>query len=95
MGFLKRLFDREPKPYVDERGLYFYVDCDNCHNVLRVRIDRQYDLNNEGGSYSWHKTLVCPSCYRKMVTTMTFDSKFQPTAQEIKGGKYVDEPTSA
>lgn len=93
MGFLRNLFSRKPKKYVDERGLYYYVDCHKCHNVLRVRIDKQYDLNRQDdGGFVWRKTLVCPKCYSKMETEMTFDGNYKARTQEIRGGKYVAAP---
>ena len=91
MGFFKKLFNKEPKPYVDKRGMYFHVDCNRCNEILKVRIDRQYDLNNEGGTYRWRKTLVCPKCYAKMETEMTFNGNYDVASQEITGGKYVEE----
>ena len=97
MGFFSNLFSRKPKKYVDKRGLYFYVDCDNCHNVLKVRIDKQFDLNRQdnGSGFVWRKTLVCPKCYRKMQTEMLFDGQHGVVSQEISGGEYVDAPDSA
>ena len=94
MGFLRNLFSRKPKKYVDERGLYFHVDCHKCHNVLKVRIDKQFDLNrqDDGNGYMWRKTLVCPKCYSKMQTEMTFDGGHKVRSQEITGGKYVAAP---
>ncbi len=92
MSFLDKLFNRKPKPYVDERGLYYYVDCHKCHKVMRVRIDKSYDLNREENGFSWRKTLVCDKCFNKMETEMRFDTKFNLQSQEISGGKYVDKP---
>ncbi len=92
MSFFKKLFSSKPKEYVDERGIYYYVECHKCHKVMRVRIDRSYDLNREEDGYSWRKTLVCDNCFHKMETEMTFDSKYNQRTQEITGGKYVAEP---
>ncbi|MGB1249388.1 MAG: hypothetical protein ACPG8W_02060 [Candidatus Promineifilaceae bacterium] len=94
MGFLRKLFSRKPKKYVDERGLYFHADCHKCHNVLRIRIDKQYDLNrqDDGGGFVWRKTLVCPKCFNKMQANMTFDGSHKAQTQEISGGKYVAAP---
>ena len=52
MGFLKKLFGGgEPKKYVDKQGIYFYVVCDNCGTRVRVRADKQHDLQNTGSGY--------------------------------------------
>lgn len=92
MSFFKNLFSRKPKEYVDERGMYYYVDCHKCHDVLKVRIDKSYDLNREENGFVWRKTLVCNKCFNKMETEMLFDSKHNVTTQDITGGKYVAAP---
>ena len=94
MGFLKNLFSRKPKEYVDKRGLYQHVACKKCDNVLRVRIDKTYDLNRTDAGFVWHKTLVCGKCFNKMETTLTFDSNYNVVTEEISGGSYVAAPTS-
>lgn len=95
MGFLKNLFSSKPKEYVDKRGLYQHVHCQKCSHVLRIRIDKTYDLNRTDNGFTWHKTLVCSECFNKMETTLTFDSKYTVIGQDINGGSYVDVPASA
>lgn len=98
MSFLKNLFGRKsasPKKHVDERGMYFHVECQKCSRVLRVRIDKTYDINREENGYTWRKTLVCDKCFQKMETEMLFDGKYNVVAQEIHGGKYVEPPAEA
>ncbi len=95
MGFFKKLFSREPEKYVDKRGMYYYVDCHKCHKVMRVRIDKTYDLNREDNGFSWRKTLVCDKCFNKMETDMMFDGKYNVRSQDITGGKYVEAPAEA
>ena len=90
MSFLKRLFSREPKPYTDERGIYFHVECRRCKNVLRLRADRQYDLNQlEEGGYEWRKTIVCDKCFSKMPADVQFDAGYRIISQEVEGGRYL------
>lgn len=91
MGFLKNLFGGKDKKYVDEKGIYFYVQCDNCNSIIRVRADKQNDLNNTGNGYQWHKTIVDSTCFRRMTTIVTFDGKFNITDRELSGGTYVSE----
>lgn len=89
MGFLKRLFGGESSSYEDKQGIYLYVACDRCGSRLRVRVDKQYDLNRESGGYVWHKTLVDGKCFRPMSTIVRFDSSYEVVEAEIEGGRYL------
>jgi hypothetical protein len=97
MGFLKKIFGqsgnegRADRPYEDTQGIYLYVQCDNCGAPVRVRADKQYDLINEGGSFTWHKTIVDNRCFRPMPTVVRFDGSYRVIEQEIKGGHYITE----
>lgn len=91
MGFLKKLFGGEQKPYEDKQGIYLYVACERCGSRLRVRVDKQYDLNRESGGYVWHKTLMDSKCFRQMPTVVRFDSNYDVVEAEIEGGRYLSE----
>lgn len=94
MGFFKKLFgggDDSKKEYVDKQGVYFYVQCNNCGKTVRLRADKQYDLSNDGGGYTWHKTIVDNKCFRPMETVVTLDSGYNVVNAEINGGKYITE----
>ena len=94
MGFLKKLFgggDGSKKEYVDKQGIYFYVQCNNCGKTVRVRADKQYDLGNDGGGYTWHKTIVDSKCFRPMNTVVTLDSNYNVVTAEIDNGRYLTE----
>ena len=94
MGFLKKIFgggEKKPSEYVDTRGIYFYVRCDNCGTVTRVRADKEYDLIKQGNGYLWHKTIVDNRCFRSMPTVVVLDSDFEVVSAEISGGEYVTE----
>jgi hypothetical protein len=88
---LKRLFGGEKgeKPYVDERGIYFYVQCGNCGSTVRVRADKQYDLVREDGGFVWHKTIVDSKCFRRMQAVVHMDGRYQVTSQEISDGRFL------
>lgn len=89
MSFLRNLFGRSGKPE-DKGGIFLYAICDRCGERLRIRIDRQYDLNRlDDGGYIWHKTLVDGKCYRPMPTVVTFDQNYQVVTSEIEGGHYI------
>ncbi len=90
MSFLKNLFSRKPKKYVDERGIYFHVECNRCKKTTKIRADKQYDLNHTDNGYLWRKTIVCPKCYSQMATEVTLNGNYTVTSQEIQGGRYVE-----
>lgn len=94
MGFLKKLFggqDKKPSEYVDTRGVYFYVQCDNCGTIVKLRADKEYDLERTGSGYEWHKTVVDSRCFRRIPTTVILNADFEVVDAEISGGKYVSE----
>ena len=97
MGFLKRLFgggEKDKKKsgeYVDTRGVYFYVRCNNCGTITRVRADKEYDLIREPGGYVWHKTVVDNRCFRPMQTVVHLDESYEMTGADISGGAFVSE----
>lgn len=92
MGFLKKLFGgKEPEEYVDKRGVYFYVRCDNCGTITRLRADKEYDLSREGDGFSWHKTIVDNRCFRQIPAVVMLDSSYQVISEEITGGAFVSE----
>ena len=91
MGFLKRLFGGEKgeKPYVDERGIYFYAQCDKCSSLVRVRADKEYDLERVDGGFVWHKTLVDSKCFQRMQAVAHLDSSYRVTNQELSNGRFL------
>ncbi len=94
MGFLKKLFGgekKQPGENVDTRGVYFYVQCDNCGSCVRLRADKEYDLVREDGGFVWHKTIVDNRCFRRMPTFVNLDSRYNVVHAEITGGKYISE----
>jgi hypothetical protein len=93
MGFLKKLFGGgdDKKEYVDKQGVYFYVQCNNCGKVTRLRADKQYDLSNDGDGYTWHKTIVDNKCFRPMNTVVTLDKNYNVVNADIDGGRYLTE----
>ncbi|MFN2118205.1 MAG: hypothetical protein ACK2T4_08420 [Candidatus Promineifilaceae bacterium] len=94
MGFLKKIFgggEKKSSEYVDTRGVYFYVRCDNCGTIVKIRADKEYDLSREGDGFSWHKTIVDNRCFRSMLTVVFLDSNYNVVSAEISGGEYVTE----
>ncbi len=93
MGFFKKLFGSTKKSgeYVDTRGVYFYVRCNHCGTITRVRADKEYDLERDGNSFSWHKTIVDNRCFRPIAAVVYLDGNYQVSSEEISGGVFVSE----
>ena len=95
MGFLKKLFggdgSKKGKKYVDDKGIYFFVRCDNCGSCVRLRADKQHDLLREGNGFTWHKTIVDSKCFRRIPTVVTLNSKYEMVGADIQGGEYISE----
>ena len=85
-------------PRVEQRNFYFYVQCQQCQEVLRGRVDLfndlsvEYDQRGAPASYFTRKVLVgSHRCYRPIEVELSFDRKRSLMNQEIKGGKFVEE----
>lgn len=93
MGFLQRLFGRQPKAstYVDKTGLYFYIECGRCRRPLRLRADKSYDLEATDEGFTWHKTVVCRHCFHSMPLEVKLDSRYQSRDESIEKGRFLDE----
>lgn len=90
MNFFKKLFQKKPEQPKDN-GIYLNVQCGKCKNAMRVRIDKQYDINNDEEGRVWRKTLVCDRCYQKMRTEIIFDQQFGIVSKEISSGNYLSD----
>jgi uncharacterized Zn finger protein len=94
MGFLKKIFgggEKKSAEYVDTRGVYFYVRCDNCGTIVKLRADKEYDLSRQDDGFVWHKTIVDNRCFRSIPTVVLLDGNYEVVSAEISGGKYVTE----
>jgi len=93
MGFLKRFFGGEgrKKEYVDTQGIYFYAVCDNCGAKVKVRADRQHDLNRTDNGFVWHKTIVDNRCFRRLQAVVYLDNHYQMTNYELTGGRFISQ----
>jgi hypothetical protein len=67
------------------------VQCDNCGTIVKLRADKEYDLERVDGGYEWHKTVVDSRCFRRMPTTVMLNADFEIVEAEISGGRYVTE----
>jgi hypothetical protein len=92
MGFLKKLFGGQEKSksaQSDLDGFFFYVQCDNCGKKVRLRIIKQYELNNTGDGYVWHKTIIDNRCFREIKAVVQFDRNFNVSTADIDGGQQI------
>lgn len=90
MGFLRRLFGGENKgAQEDTRGLYFYVLCHHCGARVRLRADKEYDLNRTDDGFVWHKTIVDSKCFRPMPAVVHLDRNYEVLSAEIEGGEFI------
>jgi hypothetical protein len=83
----------QPMTRTSDPGLYYYVRCDRCGEVIKVRINSMNDLsqNDEGDAWFARKTIVGRRCYNRIEAEFVYDSKRQLTHTEITGGKLVTE----
>ncbi len=94
MGFLKRLSslltggaEREG----DRDAYWLYVQCDRCGEKLRLRVDRQYEIQpdyDEGG-YVLRKEIMDGRCFQLMYAEVHFDAGMRVTARDIRGGSFI------
>ena len=74
-----------------DAGIYYYVRCDRCGEVIRVRINRMNDLSQSDDGKSWfaHKTIVGKRYYHPIEAEFVYDANRQLLRSEIKGGTLV------
>ncbi|MFN8481676.1 MAG: hypothetical protein U0768_01295 [Anaerolineae bacterium] len=89
MSFLRKLFGAKPPP--PDEGIYFYVRCNNCGRIVRVRVNRQNDLQPDWdtGGYTLSKEMMDDKCFRLMRAEVTFDANYTILSQEAQGGTFV------
>lgn len=87
-----------------DRGLYVYVQCNRCQDVVRVRInianevselsDDEDDAELRGDSdarYAITKGVVDARCFRPMRLIVRFDKSRRELERTVEGGTIVDE----
>ena len=76
----------------DDVGLYYYLRCNRCGEVIRVRINPMNDLSakEDGEGLFTHKTIVGQRCYNRIEADFYYDSKRKLTNSQITGGVLVD-----
>jgi hypothetical protein len=94
MGFLKRLtqiFAGAPQLSGDA-GLYYYLKCNRCGEVIRVRINPMNDLSQRDGEdgYYVRKVIVGQRCYNRIEAEFTYDNNRKLQNSDISGGTLAD-----
>jgi hypothetical protein len=94
---LGRMLAGGPKPGSDV-GLYYYVRCHFCKEVVRIRLNPMNDFShpeNENGQESPNffarKVIVGQKCYRRMEAEFVFAPDKKLISKEVTGGVFVDE----
>jgi len=79
----------------DRDALYFYVRCDRCGDVVRVRVNTANELQQEFAEsdgvagYSLRKMVVDAKCFRPIAVSMQFDGRRRELSREIEGGQFI------
>jgi hypothetical protein len=98
MSFLDRLFGRGKSSGAqsDQFGMLYYVKCKKCGEVLRLRLDRRWDLQQEfEGSgdvvsgYLATKEVMGTQCFNMMHVEIVFDTGHREKNREVRGGEFV------
>ncbi len=76
-------------------AFWLYVQCSQCDEKIRVRVNREHDLSAEfeGGdfpaSYYVHKEVIGNGCFRRIKVDLHFDGRRVLTEQKIEGGAFI------
>lgn len=90
-----------------DRGLYRYVRCNRCQDVVQVRISMSSEVSeisdepdedgdvrrpeNPAARYAVTKGVVDSKCFRPMRLTILFDGRRREIESTVEGGEVVDE----
>lgn len=86
MSFLNKLFGKKQSTS-DPDGIYFYVQCDNCGEKLRIRADKRHDLMRDFDTnfLVWNKDIIDSRCFRAMTARVVFDANYKVQSQTFEG----------
>lgn len=90
-----------------DRGLYVYIRCNRCQDVVRVRINVANEVSeltdepddgvenprasNSAARYTITKGVVDTKCFRPMRLTMLFDGRRRELERTVEGGTVVEQ----
>ena len=96
MSFLKPILKIfKPKPDITkmaDRGMYYFIKCKRCGEVIRIRIDPMNDLSWDDSNTALfvRKTIVGRRCYSRIEAEFTYDKDRNLTHSEVESGTLVD-----
>ena len=97
MGFLDAIKGLFGQSAGGDNGIYYYIRCDRCGDLVRIRLNPTADLQQEFSAngdfvsgYYVRKMVVDQRCFRPIEVELRFDSRRHETSREIKGGQFVD-----
>ena len=104
MGWLQRLFGRAERSGGRERdlhGLYLFVRCNRCGEVVRVRVNTSNELSEQMADddsdrvigFAAEKGVVGNNfmCGQTMRVYLTFDRNRRMTEKRVEGGAFITE----
>src|SRR5258706_7516841 len=94
MNFLKQLGDffirKKSTDQAGDRGLYYYIRCSRCGEIIRLRINPMADLSIEDdGTRFVRKVIVGKRCYNRIEGEFRYNSGRKLINSEISGGELV------
>ena len=83
---------------VPDAGSSYAVRCSRCGEVIRVRADRRFDLEQAFDperdtvtGYVLNKEILGQRCQQLLRLTVHFDRSYRETGRELEGGEFVEE----
>jgi hypothetical protein len=95
MNFLKQLaefFTARPTPIGSDVGLYYYIKCNRCGEIIKVRINPMNDLSYSDSDNTMfvRKVIVGRKCYNRIDAEFTYNNQRKLLNAEASGGDIVD-----
>jgi hypothetical protein len=95
MGIFDKLFKNMVLPKPDRDVLWVYVQCSNCDEKIKIRVNPRTDLVPESGEtpgsyYTLHKEVMDNKCFRLIQAYLEFDMNRRILMQDIQGGRFID-----
>ncbi|MBN1402232.1 MAG: hypothetical protein JXA74_15430 [Anaerolineae bacterium] len=78
--------------YSDPNGIYFHFRCNQCGEIVRIRVDKRNDLNREDdgpGPLLLRKEVMGNNCFQLMHAEIWLSSDYGIAAADVTGGELV------
>lgn len=69
------------------KAIFLYVECDKCHEKIKVRINPDTDVDN----YILKKEILGNNCQNLMYAELLFDKNYNITSNDVTGGRLITE----